>query len=130
MTPFRPVVSFIASVSATFSLSGAPAVADAVRLTLTSSSSSSLLRAYDPNGLFLGSMFGGASSTLSVGFPGQIHSVILSGGPFAFDNFAFEGLAIVPEPTSLSLLSGGLVIWLACVRPNRAKGIREASKSN
>src|SRR6266404_3488503 len=44
-----PVVSYTASIGATFFLSGSPAVADVVQLTLTSSSSSSALSAYDPN---------------------------------------------------------------------------------
>src|SRR5262249_23669411 len=35
---------------------------------------------------------GGAAATLTVTFPGQIHSVRINQGPMAFDDFTFDGL--------------------------------------
>lgn len=98
-----PTLSYHAPVTATFYVGGASAIVDMVSLTLSNSSSSSTLSAFDLGGGFLGNTSGGASSTLALNFLGSIHSVRLDRGPFAFDDFTFNGLksAAVPEPATL-----------------------------
>jgi subtilisin family serine protease len=99
-----PVLSYTDNVEAMFAISGSPAVVDLVSLTLTSSSSNSTLTAYGLGGAVLGSSSGAASTIITVSFPGQIHRVVLSGGPFAFDDFTFDGL--VPAPGSTLVMAG------------------------
>lgn len=102
-----PVVSYLADCEATFWVGLEPGRVDSVSITLTSTSSSSSLLAFDPNGTLLGQSSGAASATLSVTFPGQIHRVVIQQGPMAFDNFTFEGL--VPAPSSLGAFAVG--VW-------------------
>jgi hypothetical protein len=86
-----PVSNFtIQTVTATFECNGSPAVVDTVSITLTNSSSQSGLKAYGLAGNFLGATQGGASQTLTVTYPGQIHSVVITQGPMAFDDFTFS----------------------------------------
>ena len=106
-----PVISYQDAVYATFFIEGVPAVVDFVSLNLPSTSSSALLTAFDANGGMLGSATGVGLATLQVRFPQRIHSVELT-GQFGFDNFRFNGLMAVPEPTTsllLVLASLGLV---------------------
>jgi len=103
-TEAGPVNSYRAPVSAEFFQAGTFAVTDSVSLTLTDSSSSSTLTAYDFGGVPLGAMSGGASAVLTVSSTGRIHSVVLSGGPFSFDNFTYNGLAVAPEPSAFGLM--------------------------
>jgi hypothetical protein len=106
-----PVLTYAANAfaTATFSLGGNPAVVSTASLTLTGTSSTSLLQAFSFNGQLLGSVSGGASATLTVSFPGQIHSVRLSQGPFAFDDFTFSPPVVVPEPCSLIFTGAGVM---------------------
>jgi|SRR5713101_5547845 len=93
-----PVMSFSDPVYASFWSDAATAgVVDTVSITLTDTSSTSTLNAYNSVGGLLGSTTGGASATLTLTFPGQIHSVRIDQGPMAFDDFTFDGLA--PAPT-------------------------------
>ena len=85
-----PVITYREPVGASFWLDGR-AVVDFVSVTLTNSSRPSALEAYDIDGGFLGQDAG--EGTLTVSFPGQIHSVLIQQGPMAFDNFTFGGLA-------------------------------------
>lgn len=104
-----PVIDFMEPVSAIFSIADEPAVVDFVRLTITSSSWASTLSAFDANGEFLGSVSGGMSDTLELSFSGRIHSVILSSCRVAFDNFEFDGLSPVPEPSTTMLMGLGII---------------------
>src|SRR5438034_11014550 len=47
----------------------------------------------------------GASSTLGLTFPGSIHSVVLQQEPVGFDNFTFDGLVAVPEPSTMTMIA-------------------------
>jgi hypothetical protein len=87
-----PALSYTMPVEATFELLGGAAIVDSVSLTLTNSSASSSLEAYDLNGLLLGGDVGAASAVLTVDFPGLIHRVVLRQGPMAFDDFSFTNL--------------------------------------
>jgi hypothetical protein len=90
-----PYMSFTNTVQATFWVNSTIAsTVDYVSITLSSSSSNSTLEAFDLAGLSLGSSSGGASATLTVTFPGQIHSVVIHQGPMAFDDFTFDGLLV------------------------------------
>lgn len=91
-TQAGPALSYAEPVEATFELLGGAAIVDSVSLTLTNSSSSSTLEAYDLNSLLLGVDVGAASATLTVNFPGLIHRVVLRQGPMAFDDFSFTNL--------------------------------------
>lgn len=95
-TTTGPAISYTDPVFATFMVGTNSAVVDSVTITLTNSSSKSTLRAFDVNGKLLTSTSGGRSAILTVTAPGLIHSVELSGGPEAFDNFSFTGLLIGP----------------------------------
>jgi hypothetical protein len=97
-TATGPVISYVDPVTAVFQVGATPAVVDSVSITLTNSSSTSFLDAFDINGALLGTSSGGASATLTTLFPGQIHSSRIRQGPMAFDNFTFSNLALVPEP--------------------------------
>lgn len=109
-TAFGPIIDFSVPGSAIFSIDGNPAVVDFVQLTITSTSWPSTLSAFDTNGEFLGSVSGGMLDNLRLNFSGRIHSVILSSPRVAFDNFIFDGLSPVPEPSACVLISVGLVI--------------------
>lgn len=87
-----PVWSYSDSVVASFWSGPAPAVVDFASITLSNSSSQSMLEAFDVAGASLGITAGGAAATLTVSFPGEIHSVVLHQGPMAFDDFTFGGL--------------------------------------
>jgi hypothetical protein len=90
-----PYMSFVDTVQATFWVNSTiPSTVDYVSITLSNSSSNSTLEAFDLAGLSLGSSSGGASATLTVTFPGQIHSVVIHQGPMAFDDFTFDGLLV------------------------------------
>jgi hypothetical protein len=107
-----PVMSFNEPVKATFFLSnGAPAVVDMVALTLTSTSGNSRFKAFDRNGVLLGSVMAGPGSTLQLVYSNQIHSVELDQGSFSFDDFTFSGLAAAFPGATLDIrLSGSNVI--------------------
>ena len=70
---------------------GGAAVVRAVSVSLTSTSQSSALEAFDCFGQLVDVSVGGASSTLSVQ-AAQIRSVTVQQGPMAFDDFTFGGL--------------------------------------
>ena len=48
----------------------------------------------------------GASAVLRVDGPGAIHSVVLNQGPYAFDDFTFDGLAPAPGGAALLAFAG------------------------
>jgi len=100
-----PVIGGMDPVTATFFVGSTDilGVTDSVSVTLTSSTSESFLSALDVNGSVIATDSGAASSTLTVISVNQIHSIELSGGPFAFDEFTFEGLRPIPEPSSAVL---------------------------
>lgn len=100
-----PVETYEEPVFASFWCGNVQGLVDYVSITLTRSSSTSKLSAYTYDGELLGSDIGGALTTLTVSFPGQIHSVIIEQGPMAFDNFTFSGL--IPEPGTVLLLGLG-----------------------
>lgn len=100
-----PVKDYTQPVTATFLLSGGPAVVDSVSLTLSSTSSSSLLEAYDVLGNLIATASGGALATLTVSVTGSIHRLILHQGPLAFDDFTFTNLA--PACTSFTVYGTG-----------------------
>ena len=102
-----PIVSFNVPVTATFFSNGAPAVVDMVGLTLTGTSGRSRLKAFDQNGSLLGSIFAEPGLTSQISYPGQIHSVELDQGNFAFDDFVFTGLAAAPPPVMLNATHSG-----------------------
>jgi hypothetical protein len=86
-------------VYASFWIAGSmPGTVDYVSIALSSSSSMSTLEAFDLAGVSLGSSAGGASSVITVSFPGQIHSVTIHQGPMAFDDFTFDGLLAPSSP--------------------------------
>ena len=101
-TAYGPVWSYTDPVTATFWKGDRPGVVDYVQTTLTSSSSTSTLLAFDENGMLVARDTGGARATLRVAAAGQIRSVRIEQGPMAFDNFTFEtpsavaGLALSP----------------------------------
>ena len=103
-----PVLDYYAPVYANFWEGPTPAVVDMAGLTLSNTSRSGSLAAYDLNGSVLGSVSGGASATLSLTFPGQIRSVIFYPRNAVFDNFTFDGLCAVPIPGAVWLLGSGL----------------------
>lgn len=104
-----PVLDYNAQVYAYFRVGRMPAVVDMAGLTLSNTSRSGSLAAYDLNESVLGSVSGGASATLSLAFPGQIHSIIFSPDYAVFDNFTFDGLCAVPTPGAVWLLGSGLI---------------------
>ena len=89
----QSIASYVDPVDASFWTGGStPATVDYVSITLSNTSSVSDLEAFDLSGNSLGSASGGASATILVSFPGQIHSVTIHQGPMAFDDFTFDGL--------------------------------------
>ena len=66
----------------------------------------------------LGYFSGTNTAPLALSFPGRIHSVVFEQGPFAFDNFTFDGLVVVPEPATLSLI---LIAALSLARWRRLR---------
>jgi hypothetical protein len=104
--------SYVDPVYASFWLGGgAPGTVSYVSITLSSTSSTSILEAFDLAGNSLGSSSGGASGILTVTFPGQIHSVTIHQGPMAFDDFTFDGL---PGSTSAYCLGDGTLAACPC----------------
>src|SRR5262249_35286578 len=94
-----PVLSFNLPVTATFYSNDVPAVVDMVALTLTSTINGTCrLKAFDPNGILLGSTLGGNGSTLQLTYSNQIHSVEIDQGSLSFDDFTFTGLVALPVP--------------------------------
>jgi hypothetical protein len=87
-----PVISYTVPSDSSFWLGDHPAVVDYVQLTLSDTSSSSTLEAFDFQGNLLGTSSGGASATLRVDAPGEIHFARVQQGPMAFDDFTFDGL--------------------------------------
>ena len=112
--PAGRIQSYQVPITAEFFINGLPGFVDFVSLDLTSSTSLSTLSAYDQNGALLVSDSGAGPDTLLVRFTGHIHSVALTGGPFAFDNFTFDGLVAVPEPsvTALAASGAGVLVFL------------------
>jgi hypothetical protein len=105
-----PSVGYTQPVTATFFIAGMQGVVDFVRLTVTGSSDPAILfSAFDVNGQLLGSV---SQFPMQLSFPSRIHSVVLSGGPVAFDNFTFDGLMPIPEPTPviLAIIGFGLLL--------------------
>lgn len=107
-----PVIDFHQPVEASFWVGSDPAVVDSVSLTLTSTSSPTTLLAFNTAGGLLGTTTGRSLEVMEIEFPGAIHSVRITEGPFAFDDFSFSGL--VPEPTSLALVVAGCFLAGCC----------------
>lgn len=125
-TSTGPILDFYEPIYASFCADGStPAIVDTVSITLTSTSTSSVLNAYDYYGRFLGSTYGGTSKTLTVSYTGLIHSVIISPHYAAFDNLTFEGLTSIPEPGMVCLLGMGGVVMVKRGKKDRYPPARE-----
>lgn len=104
-----PVLDYNAQVLASFWVDSTPGVVDMAGLTLSNTSRSGSLEAFDLSGSLLGSVSGGTSATLCLTFPGQIHSIIFNPNYAVFDDFTFEGLSAVPIPGAVWLLGSGII---------------------
>lgn len=100
------VFGFAGPSEMTFWLDGAPGRVDFVSAVLTGSSDFATLTAYVADGVILGTSIGGPSATLIVTFPGLIHSAVLTGNSYAFDNVRFDGLVPAPSATALLVIGG------------------------
>ncbi len=114
-----PVQAFFEPVLADFWSDTAPAVVDYVSITVTSTVNDAELLAYSHDGSLLGSDFVERQNddpiVLTVSFPGEIHRVRIE-GYFAFDDFEFDNLQEIPEPSRWLLLAAGVSCLVALRR--------------
>jgi len=94
---------------------GAGALVDFVSITLTDSSDSAVMRAYDVDGVLLGSVLGTGSETMTVAFPGAISSVVILPSFAAFDDLVFSNVS-VPAPAAAWLLGAALGVLASRIR--------------
>lgn len=116
-----PRLDYNAPVYASFWIDGAPSLVDAVGLTISNFDGSGTLEAYDVWGSLLGSVFDEGVVSLSLNFPGQIHSVIFKPNHAVFDDFTFEGLQTVPIPGAVWLLGSGLFGFVGIRKNQKGK---------
>ena len=103
-----PVADYDTWIRASFWVDGVRGLVDTAGLTISNFNGSGVLKAYGLNGSLLGSISSQESPTLSLVFPGQIHSVTFIPKHAVFDNFTFDGLQEVPAPGAVWLLLSGL----------------------
>jgi hypothetical protein len=102
------VIDYFAPINISFwDRDGEAASVDFVSLTLTSSSDHAVMRAYDVDGVLLGSVLGTASETMTVDFPGLISSIVVLPNYAAFDDLAFSNMSI-PIPGAIWLFGCAL----------------------
>lgn len=128
MSDANGLVSYSTFINAIFTVPGnpfAPAVTDFVSvqgdLLSTNPGAPLTLIAYDRFGnvLAINQKPEAPGVVLSVSVPG-IHGVqILSDGSTAFDNFTFNSTQLIPEPSSIALMTGGLMFLAVAGRRSR-----------